>query len=53
LLRAFIRRDFYTIAWTAFCVTGVGFLVVPWGLAMGIGYATILILHFAVMGKTA
>jgi phosphatidylglycerophosphate synthase len=51
LLRAFVRRDLYSTAWSLLCIVGLPWMVVLYGGGLGIGYATILFLHFVVMRK--
>lgn len=51
LLRSPTRRDFYSVAWALACVLDAGWFVVISGGALGIGYGTILFLHFVVKGK--
>jgi phosphatidylglycerophosphate synthase len=51
LLRSPTRRDFYSVAWALAAALGAGWFVVVTGGALGIGYSTILFLHFVVKGR--
>jgi hypothetical protein len=51
LLRTPTRRDFYSVGWALAAIVGAGWLVVITGGAIGLGYSTILFIHFVVKGK--
>jgi phosphatidylglycerophosphate synthase len=51
LLRAFLRRDFFSTVWSLFCVLGIGWIVTLYGGVLAIGYATVIFMHFVVKRK--
>jgi hypothetical protein len=52
LLRAPVRRDFYSVAWALAAALGAGGLVVLWGGVLATGQGLILFIHFVVKGKS-
>jgi hypothetical protein len=52
-LRALGRRDFFLLAWGAFCIAGAPQLAIAFGLCVGLAYFGLAVAHVVATTRRA